>query len=210
MALNRTIIPFVLFLLYPCTLYAATCDLEVRKGHAVEDIRNALHCLDSRIKDLEANIHYLTGRIQSTSRINNPSTFNAGAFSVSVRGTSMDNNYIYVSMYIQSETTEVLMLALDNGREPVIINELNGRAKKYDGYPKGIVDNCENCGSAFNQSKYTPVPANSSLPISLAFRTEGLGVSSGISQAYSLNITVLRLKANRVFRITVPLTTIVN
>jgi len=194
-------------MLFSATLMGAgqECDLVIRDGNAAQDLSKILHCLDQRIKTNEVEISDIKRRMgdgipSGNSKAADRGAFDAGMFSVLVRGASRKAECINIGLNIKNKTTEEMLLAIEYGNEAVLVDEEKGTSinrPSVDGimviqYPQTNL-----------QEKHTPVLPDAELPFSLKFCSGDL--KSSTSSLFKLNLSLWTMKNKKAKQTTVPL-----
>lgn len=177
------------------------CNLEIRDGHGAEDLNRVLHCLDERIKTLEVRNADLEKRLGGGGKIVNPASFDAGPFEASVRGASIDKNTIFVNVMIKNKTTEPLLLIMDSGTRPVLVDEKSGKPMNFM-REQGITttDSGQVRAGYVKEDHCTPVSVSGSITINLSFVSDG-----NPERLQGLTLHLFRLKDKQFTKMTVPL-----
>lgn len=187
-----------LALLFSSTLTGAgqECDLAIRDGNAAQDLSKILHCLDQRIKSSEVEIADLKKRLGGGGSVTNPAEFDAGPFTASVRGASLQGDKINIGIVIRNKTTEELPISINNNAATVLIDDESGDSLSWSD-----VGGISRAWEGDKDVRYrTLVPPNSVLNFSLKYNA---GKSNG--RVYSLTIHLICFADAKSKRFTVPL-----
>lgn len=126
----------------------------------------------------------------------NPAEVDAGTFAVSVRGGSRQGQYINLGLAIRNKTTEEILLAIDDGARPVLIDEETGVSMQTRAYSEvaGIAMGVQTAGDL------TRIGPNAVVNFSLKFLS-----AESTSRRFSLTLHFVSLKKDKVNKPTVSL-----
>jgi len=126
----------------------------------------------------------------------NPGEVDAGAFAVSLRGGSRQGQYINLGLAIRNKTAEEIVLAIDDGARPVLIDEETGVSMKTETYSAvaGIAMLVQ------TPNDLTHIGPNAVVNFSLKFHS-----AESTSRRFSLTLHFLSLKKDKVNKPTVSL-----
>lgn len=183
----------------PITASASECNLRISENNAAQDLSRVLNCLQKRIDHIEAENLDLKKQLAGGSVQSSPNTFDAGLFSVTVRGASKEGGCITVGTFVKNKTTEEILLS-GMERDSVIIDTKTGKTSSIKEF-SGI--RASHPHFRLNTSKFTTVLPNSSVNFSSLFCSQELAKSK--SSVYDLSLHLVNADGDDFKRYAIPL-----
>ena len=154
--------------------------LEDNEGY--EKLRSILECLERQID--------ARGGVKAPDD-NNASSVDAGRFSVSILGASIENVLISVSLSIKNKTNEPLLLALDGRDYPVIVDS-GGKVGSFHSV-LGIKTTYNDLNYGSKQENYTPILPGKTLNMNIRFN-----IGDAKFKMFNVTIPFLSLKGDKI------------